>query len=68
MRLSLARQGDAHARRNRKRLAGADEASAERNVGGDADGARAGFHVDELDIGGEGKANRIATVTYASPG
>jgi len=66
--LSLAGQSDAHAGGNRERLAGADEAAAERDIGGDADRACARFHVDNFDIGGEGKANRIATVTYASPG
>jgi hypothetical protein len=66
--LCLACQGDADARGDRKRLTGADEAAAERNVGGNTDRARARFHVDDLDIGGERKANRVATVTYASPG
>ena len=65
--LPFARQRDTHAGGYRERLTGADEAAAERDVGGDADGAASGLHVDEFGVGSEGKANRVATVAHPSP-
>jgi len=51
---------------DRKRLAGAHEAATERQIGSDAAGAGAGFHVDDLDIGCKGKADGVASVSDAS--
>lgn len=51
---------------DRNGLAAADEAAAERQIRSNATGAGTGFHVDDLDVGCEGKADGIAAVADAS--
>jgi len=64
--LALARKDDASARSHSERLASTDEAASERNVRGDAFGARAGLKIEDFGIGGEGITNSIATVAQAN--
>jgi hypothetical protein len=45
-----------------KRFAGADEAAAEGNVGGDAVRLLAGFEVDQFNVSGKGKTDGVAAV------
>ena len=45
-----------------KRLAGADETSAEGDVGGDAVHLLAGFEVDQFSVSGEGKSDGVPAV------
>ena len=55
-------QGDADSGVHGERTAGADEATAEGEVGGDTLGAGARFHVENYGVGGKGVANGVATV------
>src|ERR1700720_2983596 len=61
----LALSDEFHARAciHRKRFAGADETSAERNVRGDAVHLFAGFHVDQFNVSSEGEADGVAAIT-----
>lgn len=60
--LALALERDAGAGLQCQRLAGADEAAAERNIRGDAIGAGAGFEVENFRIGSKGIAYGVTTV------
>jgi len=55
-------KGNAHAGFQGQGLAGADETASHRDIGGDADGASAGFEVKKLGVRGEGVANGVAAV------
>ena len=63
-------EGDAHAGLQRQGLAGADEAAAHGDIGGDTGRTRAGFEVEKLGIRGKGVANGVPPVpnTQSSAG
>ena len=62
--LALVGQSHARATAEGQRLAGADEAAAQRNVAGHAGTVGTGFEVDEVGIRGERIADGVAAVAY----
>jgi len=64
--LTLAGERDAGARFEGERPAGANEATAQRDIRSDSVGVRPGFEVQEFGIGGEGEANGITTIAEGS--
>ena len=64
--IAFASQGDASARFHRKRLTGADKTAAEREIGGNALRADAGFQVEDDGICGERITDSIAAVAEAN--
>jgi len=61
----FALQGNSNARFDGKRLAGADEAAAERDIRGNSVGAGAGFKIEDFRVGGKRKTDSIAAVAQA---
>jgi hypothetical protein len=55
-------KSDAHSGLERQVFAGADETASHRDIGGDTDGASAGFEVEKLGIRGKRVADGVATV------